>query len=143
LIPSRHTHLGIYAVAMQGDRLLLVMKGRGPYAGCRDLPGGGIEHGEEPIDALRREMLEETGLGFTGHRMLALLSHRVEHTLADGTIEDLHHIGIIMEVDVEDGEPRREPDGHDALGAAWVAIAEVRDIPLTPFATRIIPTLMR
>jgi ADP-ribose pyrophosphatase YjhB (NUDIX family) len=127
---------------MRGDHILLVTKGRGPYTGCRDLPGGGIEHGEEPIDALRREMLEETGLSFAGHRMLALLSHRVEHIIADGTIEDLHHIGIIMEVDIEDGQPRREPDGQDALGAAWVTIEEARDLPLTPFAARVILTLM-
>ena len=133
----RHTHLGIYALALSDNRILLVRKGRGPYAGCWDLPGGGIEFGEEPIDALRREVAEETGLSITSASMLAALSHRVDHRLGDGAIEELHHIGIIMKVEAEAGEPRTLPDGEDALGGAWVAIEELRSLPLTPFAARV------
>ena len=76
-----------------------------------------------------------TGLDFPD--MLAALSHRVDHRLGDGAIEELHHIGIIMKVEAEAGEPRTLPDGEDALGGAWVAIEELRSLPLTPFAARV------
>jgi len=43
-------------------RVLLARRASEPYAGMWDTPGGFLEEGEEPVAALRRELLEETGL---------------------------------------------------------------------------------
>ena len=43
-------------------RLLLTRRAREPEKGKWDLPGGFLGEGEHPLDALRRELLEETGL---------------------------------------------------------------------------------
>ena len=43
-------------------RLLLARRARDPYAGTWDVPGGFLEEAEDPLDALRRELREETGL---------------------------------------------------------------------------------
>jgi len=43
-------------------RLLLARRAIEPYLGLWDAPGGFLEEGEHPIDGLRREVLEETGL---------------------------------------------------------------------------------
>ncbi len=49
-------------VADAEGRLLLVRRAHDPYGGTWDLPGGFLEEAEHPLDALRRELLEETGL---------------------------------------------------------------------------------
>jgi 8-oxo-dGTP diphosphatase len=43
-------------------RILLTRRAWEPYAGMWDLPGGFLGESEHPLDALRRELLEETGL---------------------------------------------------------------------------------
>ena len=44
---------------MDEKKTLLIRQKRGPYAGKLDFPGGGIEFGESPEQALRREFAEE------------------------------------------------------------------------------------
>lgn len=43
-------------------RVLLTRRARDPYAGMWDLPGGFLDEAEHPLDCLRRELAEETGL---------------------------------------------------------------------------------
>jgi 8-oxo-dGTP pyrophosphatase MutT (NUDIX family) len=52
------------AVRLDSAHRLLLLRWRDPYDGSwlREPPGGGIESGETPPDAARRELAEETGL---------------------------------------------------------------------------------
>ncbi|MBI3470551.1 MAG: NUDIX hydrolase [Candidatus Solibacter usitatus] len=54
--------LGVGAIILDGDRVLLVERGKPPQQGLWSLPGGAVETGETLDAAVRREILEETGL---------------------------------------------------------------------------------
>src|SRR5262245_17429300 len=53
-------------------RILLTKRAFPPYAGTWDLPGGFLEAGERPEQALRRELREELGLAVRRVRVFAL-----------------------------------------------------------------------
>jgi ADP-ribose pyrophosphatase YjhB (NUDIX family) len=51
------------ALCVDGEgRILLTRRAWDPYAGMWDLPGGFLHEDEHPLDGLRRELVEETGL---------------------------------------------------------------------------------
>lgn len=56
------TRKAVRAVCFHGGALLLIRTNRGDLK----FPGGGLEPGESPEAALRREVLEETGYRVTG-----------------------------------------------------------------------------
>jgi 8-oxo-dGTP diphosphatase len=54
--------VGVGAVVIDGERVLLIRRGNEPMKGQWSLPGGALEVGETLVEGVRREVLEETGL---------------------------------------------------------------------------------
>lgn len=110
-----------YAVCRRGGDILLA-RYVSPFDAGRHwtLPGGGIEHAEDPYDAVVREVAEETGYDVAVDRLLGVDSRsRISH---DGA--ELHSIGIYYEVHVTGGRLRNELGGSTDL-AAWTPLADV------------------
>lgn len=93
------------------------------------LPGGGVEHGEHPRDAVVREVHEETGLQVeVGHHARVFSVHE-PRAWRPGRRVDSHAVRLVFDgtVPVDAPEPRTvEVDGSTAE-AAWVPVDDVRN----------------
>jgi ADP-ribose pyrophosphatase YjhB (NUDIX family) len=54
--------IGVGAILLKRDRILMAQRGKEPLKGSWSLPGGALETGESLADGVRREVREETGL---------------------------------------------------------------------------------
>ena len=126
-----NTHIGAYGVIIQDGKIALIKKARGGYKGLYDLPGGGIEHDEEPKEALYRELMEEVSVVVVKEQLLDVVSKTFKWE--DNLIEDLHHIGILYLVETDDNKLRETGDGIDSLGGVWIDIKDIDKDKVTPF----------
>ena len=109
------------AVIVAPDRRVLVAQrpaGK-PYAGYWEFPGGKIEPGESPRQALARELREE--LGIVVHRSAPWLVQRYRYPHAH---VELHFIRVF--------EWSGEPVGHDGQAFAWQVPGRFDVLPLLP-----------
>jgi 8-oxo-dGTP diphosphatase len=124
---TRTQRLGAYAVVIVDGRILLTRISPAGYpAGTWTLPGGGVDHGESPHDAVVRELYEETGLRALSSRLVDV--HDV-HVVAEGRgdrFEDYHGVHLLYAVEVD---PTIEPHVVDVGGttdiARWVQVTDV------------------
>jgi 8-oxo-dGTP diphosphatase len=116
-------------------RVLLTQIARGfPGAGRWHLPGGGTDVGEQPADALLRELYEETGqrgeivelLGVTHRRSMGLVG-------PEGYPMNWHAVRALYRVHVpEPSTPSvTEAAGGSTATAAWFTAAELAGLTVT------------
>ena len=67
-------HVGAYGFIIKNDEVALIKKARGGYTGLLDIPGGGIEHNETPVEGLKRELLEEAEVTVINQELLTVTS---------------------------------------------------------------------
>lgn len=122
--------LGAYGIARDPEgRLLLVRAATHlTVAGRWFLPGGGVEHGETPADALRREVYEETGLTIGRAALLGVLSDT--WPIPDGTL--LHTVRLVYRLEDWTGALRDEPSGSSDR-AAWLSPSDLESVSLVRY----------
>lgn len=93
------------------------------------LPGGGLEPGEDPERAVRREVHEETGFRIALTGLLGIDSRVIAATarITPGASAPLHTLRIVYRAEVTGGELRNEVGGSTDE-ARWFALDEVREL---------------
>ena len=118
----RRPSLTVDAVATReaptGKQVLLISRGNEPWKGALAFPGGFVEYGEDPEDAVLRELQEETGILGELNSIIAVKGNPSRDPRG-------HIVSIFYRVSVD---PNSEPTaGDDAATAEWQDIAQIND----------------
>jgi ADP-ribose pyrophosphatase YjhB (NUDIX family) len=120
--------LAAYAVCIEDGRVLLARYAppeRPEREANWTLPGGKVEHGEDPFDAVIREMAEETGCEAAVERLLGVDSRviPVAERAIPGPVPH-QNVGVFYRVRITGGQLRPEPGG-DISESAWTPVPGV------------------
>jgi 8-oxo-dGTP diphosphatase len=113
------------SIAVFKDRkVLLVKRGRAPFAGRWSLPGGKREGEETPREAARRELKEETGIEADVEGVVDMVKIVGEEDGSGGTT---YRLTVFY------GRPTGGilKPGGDALAVEWVHLDDVEALPMT------------
>jgi mutator protein MutT len=124
--------VGVGALIVQHDRVLLVRRASEPLKGEWSLPGGVVETGETLVAALKRELLEETGLSIEVGEVIAVLDRIYPD--AEGRPE-YHYVLIDYLCRIQSGEPH---PGSDVDRAEWFTRQQLESLQIQPFTRDLI-----
>jgi ADP-ribose pyrophosphatase YjhB (NUDIX family) len=124
--------VGVGAVVIDADRVLLVRRGNQPLKGEWSLPGGAVELGETLEGALVREIREETGLDVDVGPIVEVID-RVRRD-ADGRIE-YHYVIVDYACRVRGGALAA---GTDAEDVRWTDLPDLERLGVSEKAIAVI-----
>jgi len=112
--------IGVGAVIVRDDALLMVKRAHDPGKGLWSIPGGRLEHGEYISEALTREVKEETGLDVDVGDLVGMLE----------VVGDPHYVILdFFATPVGDDVPAA---AGDAAEVHWVPLDQVAERECTP-----------
>jgi len=127
--------VGIGAVIVKGNKVLLIKRAGDPGRGLWSIPGGLVELGEKIKDAVHREVKEETGLDVR----VGEIANVTEIITRDEEGKVKYHFVIVdFFAEVLRGELK---PSSDALEAKWVEFKDLRKYRLTETVERLFKKL--
>lgn len=128
-----------YAVVTDDDGRLLLARWTEGRRVAWTMPGGGLEPGESPEDAVRRELREETGYSVKVGELLGIHSRVIPATQrVQKAAEPLHTLRIVYRAQVTGGKLQFETDGSTDM-AEWFtrrAVTDLQRVKLVDIAMR-------
>lgn len=125
------------------EQLLLTRIADGyPGAGRWHLPGGGTDFGEQPGEALLRELAEETGQDGRILTLLGVASHHEPEQLGpEGFPIDWHGVRAYYDVAVDETRHSQVIEvGGSTAEARWFRPPQLADLPLTEVTAEALAT---
>src|SRR5256885_12474508 len=74
MVAQAHPSVAVDGIVLHGGKLVAVRRKNEPYRGMPALPGGFVELGETTVEAVVREVREETGLETSVTRLVGVFS---------------------------------------------------------------------
>ena len=111
-------YLAADAVIERNGKYLMIQEGKEYVKGTWNVPGGGVEHGENPVEAVKREVYEETGLEI--EEVNGLIGVFNSRSAEDG------HLVTVFSCSVESGNPEPEFD-DEILDAEFLTREEIQE----------------
>ena len=127
--------VGVGAVIVTDEQVVLVRRGREPLLGQWSIPGGVVEVGESLRQAAAREALEETGLEVDVGEVLEVFESIVPGSKPHAGKAQYHYVIIDFLCHTKSGELRA---GGDALEARWVRRDELAKFKVSDSACKVI-----
>jgi 8-oxo-dGTP diphosphatase len=135
-LPKRQRVAAYAVILREGEILLSRLSETVTPDELWTLPGGGLDHGEDPRDAVVREVHEETGLDAVVGETARVYSAHLPGVWRDGRRVDAHALRIVYDgwVAADAPEPRVVEVGGSTMAAAWQPLAAVLDgtLPVAP-----------
>lgn len=128
-------YLAVVAVALIAPDGRVLLQQRAPgrsMAGLWEFPGGKIESGETPEQALVREVEEELGVLLDPAKLQAL-------SFASEPLGDRHLLLLLYGTRSWSGEPQ----ALDASAIRWARVDEMRSLPMPPADVPLVDALAR
>ena len=122
----------VAAVIVRDGKILAAQRGYGKWKGYWEFPGGKIEPGETPPQALAREIREELAIGITIDRLLDTVEY---------DYPDFH---LTMHCYICHISPEADPQQLEHLALRWLAardLPQLRWLPADITLIRSLPTL--
>jgi len=121
----RRPFVGVGVLVVRDDSVLLGLRRGAHGAGTWSPPGGHLEYGEDPVDCVRREALEEAGVELGACRFVGVTNDIFE-------AEGRHYLTLFYSSSLTKGTPTvREPEKCDAWQWwPWHALPDDLFLPL-------------
>lgn len=133
------TRVAAYGLLVRNEEILLcrVSEQFPAMTGSWTLPGGGVEWREDPLDAMIREVEEETGFIVENRGLAGIHANAVD-------VDDVqyHGIRILYHADIVGGAQRNEVDGTTDL-CQWWPRQELSQIQLVDLASYAVDLLFQ
>jgi 8-oxo-dGTP diphosphatase len=127
--------VGVGAIIIEQDRVLLVKRGSPPLEGEWSIPGGVLELGETLRQAVIREALEETGLTVEAGELLGVYDRIVRNEDARDGRPRYHYVLIDFLCRKTAGELHAAGDAADAR---WFTRSELNQLSLAEDTAQVI-----
>lgn len=113
--------IGVGALVMKDEKILLVRRAQEPGKGRWTNPGGYIEQHEHIQATIEREVLEESGIHAKVSRLVAVRD----------LPRSIHNVYLAFEMDYMEGTP--QPDGVEVDAAGFFSLEEMASMPVADF----------
>lgn len=135
-----HPLVGVGAIVLGDDKVLLVRRGREPSKGLWSIPGGLVELGEGVRDAVKREVMEETGLDVDLGELFDVVD--AVHRDQAGKVQ-FHYVIVDFLAESKGSKDVKPVPGTDVDDARWIPIGGLARLDMTKSARTVIEKALR